>query len=239
MMSNGMEKKGIHEGDFFMPILSSSIYHVSILIGGEHDNLMQPIDAAFDTCASCYTIRHDVLPSGVTIRPCEMKPRLVDANGSAIMFQGVASVRLQVGGLSMLIEFLVAQQLSVPVILGTSFIDENVEAIFPRERRIVLRDMSEVSIGQNTADISPVKLAKDYCVPASSEFIVAVTSKRAGISEIRQSPMRSRKIFAATVFQNSLRQERFSCNWQNFQIRRYFCEKVQWWLSRPRCSRSC
>jgi hypothetical protein len=100
---------------------------------------MQPIAAAFDTCASCYIIRQDVLPSRVTIRTCEKKPRSVDANGSAIMFQGVASVRLQVGGLSMLIEFLVAKQLSVPVILGTSFIDENVEAIFPRERRIVFR----------------------------------------------------------------------------------------------------
>jgi hypothetical protein len=57
------------------------------------------------------------------------------------MFHGVASVRFQVGGRSMLIEFLVAKQLSVHAILGTSFIDENVEAIFPREHCIVLRDI--------------------------------------------------------------------------------------------------
>jgi hypothetical protein len=168
-----------------------------LLLSESMENLMQPIDAAFDTCASCYIIRHDVLPSGVTISSCEKKPRLVDESGSAIIFKGVASVRLQVGGISTLIEFFVAKQLSVHVILGTSFIDENLEAIFPRERRIVLRNISEVSIGQNAADISPVKLATDYCVPASSEFVVAVTSKRTGISEIRQSPMRSRKIFAA------------------------------------------
>jgi hypothetical protein len=55
------------------------MYHVSILIGGEHGNLMQPIDAAFDTCASCYIIRHGVLLRRVTIRPFENKPRLVDA----------------------------------------------------------------------------------------------------------------------------------------------------------------
>jgi hypothetical protein len=65
----------------------------------------------------------------------------VDENGAYISFEGVATVRLQVGGLSMLIEFLVAKRLSVPVILGTFFIDENVEAILPRERRIILRDM--------------------------------------------------------------------------------------------------
>jgi hypothetical protein len=98
-ISNDMERNEVHEEDLVILILSSSIYHVSILIGGKHDNLMQPIDAAFDTCASSYIIRHDVLPSRATIRPCENKPRLVDANGSAIMFEGVASVRLQVGGL--------------------------------------------------------------------------------------------------------------------------------------------
>ena len=98
-ISNDMERNEVHEEEFIMPILSSSIYHVSILIGGKYDNIMQPVDAAFDTCASSYIIRHDALPSGVTVHPCEKKPRLVDANGSAIMFEGVASVRLQVGGL--------------------------------------------------------------------------------------------------------------------------------------------
>jgi hypothetical protein len=34
-------------------------------------------------------------------------------------------------------------------------------------------------------------------VPESSNFVVAVTSKRTGISEICQSPVRSRKLFAA------------------------------------------
>mgnify|MGYP003497457797 FL=1 len=224
-ISNDMERNEVHEEDFIMPILSSSIYHVSILIGGKYDNIMQPVDAAFDTCASSYIIRHDVLPSGVTVHPCEKKPRLVDANGSAIMFEGVASVRLQVGGLSMCTEFLVAKQLSVPLILGTSFIDENVEAIFPRERRIALRDMSEVSIGQKIADILPVKIAKDYYVPASSEFVVAVTSKRTGISEIRQSPMRSRKIVAANGITELPASGAFLIHLANFSDKEIFLRK--------------
>jgi hypothetical protein len=51
------------------------------LLSESMENLMQPIDAAFDTCASCYIFRHDVLASGVTIRSCEKKPLLVDASG--------------------------------------------------------------------------------------------------------------------------------------------------------------
>jgi hypothetical protein len=175
-ISKDMKKWGIHEEIFALPILPSSIYHISVLIGGKQGNLMKSIDAAFDTCASCYIIRCDILPIGVAILPCENKPHLVDANGAYISFEGVATVRLQVGGLSMLIEFLVTKRVSVPVILGTSFIDEHVEAILPHERRIILRYMSEVYIGPDTAEVSTVKLAKDYCVPASSEFFVAVVS---------------------------------------------------------------
>jgi hypothetical protein len=77
-------------------------------------------------------------------------------------------------------EFLVAKQLSVPLIQGTSFIDIKVDDIFPRERSIVLKDMSEVSIGHKFSAISAIKLAKDYYVPVSTEFIVSVTSKQTG-----------------------------------------------------------
>jgi hypothetical protein len=79
-ISNDMERKEVHEEEFIMPIFSSSIYRV---YSGKHDNLMQPINAAFDTFASSYIILHDVLPSGVTVHPCETKPRLVDENRSA------------------------------------------------------------------------------------------------------------------------------------------------------------
>jgi hypothetical protein len=103
-----------------MPVFSSSIYHVQVLIGGDHENILQRIDAAFYACASSYHICRDVLPSGINILPCDNKPSLVDANGAEISFEGVATIRLQVGGLSMLVDFLVASRSSVPLILGTS-----------------------------------------------------------------------------------------------------------------------
>jgi hypothetical protein len=79
-------------------------------------------------------------------------------------------------------EFLVAKYLSVLSIQGTSFIDVKVDDIFPRERCIVLKDMSEVSIGQKFSAISAIKLAKDYYVPISTEFVVPDTSKQTGPS---------------------------------------------------------
>jgi hypothetical protein len=84
----------------------------------------------------------------------------------------------------------------------------------------------EVSIGQNTADIPPVKLAKDYCVPASSEFVVAVTSKRTGISEIRQSSMRSLKIFAANGIMELPASGTFVIQLENFSDKAIFLRKV-------------
>jgi hypothetical protein len=175
MMSTSRENDEIPRNDFVMPVLSSSIYHVQVLIGGGHENTLQRIDAAFDTCASSYLIRRDVLPSGIDIIPCDKEPSLVDANGAEISFEGVATIRLQVGGLSMLVDFLVARKLSVPLILGTSFIDEHVEAIFPCERRILLKDMTEVAIAQTSAGTVPVKLAcSAKTAPTQSQLIKEV-----------------------------------------------------------------
>jgi hypothetical protein len=165
MISTSRENDETHRNDFLIPVLSSSIYHVQVLIGGDHENILQRIDAAFHTRTSSYLIRRDVLPSGIYILPCDKKPSLVDANGAEMIFEGVATIRLQVGGRSMLVDFLVASKLSVPLILGTSFIDEHVEANFPRELRILLKDMTEVAIAQTSAGTVPVNLPETISYP--------------------------------------------------------------------------
>jgi hypothetical protein len=62
-------------------------------------------------------------------------PRLVDANGGRLEFEGVATVTIRICCMNLLIDFLVARELSVPLILGTAFIDEHVSAIFPDQHR--------------------------------------------------------------------------------------------------------
>jgi hypothetical protein len=171
-----------------MPVLSSSIYRVRILLGDIKSELMNAIDAAFDTCASAYIIRRDVLPPEYKIQPCGNMPRLVE---------GVATVTIRIGCVNLSIDFLVARELSVPLILGTAFIDEHVSTIFPDRHRIVLKDLSEVAIIHSSVETSSVNTIRDYLTPSFSEFVVSVITKRAGLSEIRPATLRSRNIHAA------------------------------------------
>ena len=180
-----------------LPVLSSSIYRVKILVGNKSEESMNVLEAAFDTCASAYIIRRDILPPDVEIQSCENLPRLVDANGGRLKFDGVATVTIRIGCMKLSIDFLVAREFSVPLILGTSFIDENVSVIFPDQNRIVLKDLSEVAIIHSSVETSSVKIIRDYMIPSFSEFFVGVTTKRAGLSEIRPATLRSRKIHAA------------------------------------------
>jgi RNase H-like domain found in reverse transcriptase/Reverse transcriptase (RNA-dependent DNA polymerase)/Integrase zinc binding domain/Integrase core domain/Chromo (CHRromatin Organisation MOdifier) domain len=182
--------------DTVLPVLSASIYRVRILLEGGKDEAIAR-DAAFDTCASSFIIRSDVLPDGTVISPCDSAPRLIDANNQPLSIKGVAIVHLRIGGLRISQEALVVQQLSVPLILGTSFIDQYVEAIYPEKRRIVLRDLSEIEILHSPVETLAVKLVCDYLLSPLAETAVRVTSRRGGLSEIRPAPMRSRKIHAA------------------------------------------
>ena len=65
---------------------------MKILVGNKSEESMNVIEAAFDTCASAYIIRRDILPLDVEIQSCENLPRLVDANGGRLEFEGVAVV---------------------------------------------------------------------------------------------------------------------------------------------------
>jgi hypothetical protein len=124
-------------------------------------------------------------------------PNLVDANGDLLKFEGVATVTIGIGALNISADFLVTQTLSVPLILGTAFIDEHISAIFPDQRRIVLKHLSEVAILHSSVETSSVNPVRDYLVPSFSEFVVCVTTKRSGLAEIRPASMISRKIHAA------------------------------------------
>jgi hypothetical protein len=144
-----------------LPVLSSSIYRVRILLGEIKSQLMNAIDAAFDTYASAYIIRRDVLPPEYKINPCEKMPRLVNENGGRLEFEGVATVTIRIGSMTMPADFLVAREFSVPLILGMAFIDEHVSAIFPEQNSIVLKDLSEVAIIHYSVETSSVKTIRD------------------------------------------------------------------------------
>jgi len=64
-------------------------------------------------------------------------PRIRDANNNRLMTKYAIHLYADTEGVRLFDRFLVSDNLSVPCILGTEFIEQNIEAILPRLRKIV------------------------------------------------------------------------------------------------------
>jgi hypothetical protein len=91
-----------------------------------------------DTGAAPVIVRLGALPEGVDIFPLTDAPLLVDAQRKALSLLGVVKGRVLLGDHSYRITALVAENLSVDLILGTQFIDANVRLINPRHRCLTM-----------------------------------------------------------------------------------------------------
>jgi len=67
-------------------------------------------------------------------------PRIRDANNNRLMTKYAMHLYVDTGGLRLFEQFLVSDNLSVPCILGTEFIEQNIEAILPRLWKIVWQE---------------------------------------------------------------------------------------------------
>jgi len=91
-----------------------------------------------DTGAGPSIIRVDALPKGWERRLHRRPhlPHIVDANKNSISARGKITLRLRSGGSAADNDFVVVQRLAVPVLLGTSFINHHVQALYPRRQRV-------------------------------------------------------------------------------------------------------
>jgi len=64
-------------------------------------------------------------------------PRIRDANNNRLVTKYAIHLYVDTGGVRLCNRFLVSDHLFVPCILGTEFIEQNIEAILPRLRKIV------------------------------------------------------------------------------------------------------
>jgi len=69
-----------------------------------------------------------------------MLPRIGDANNNRLVTKHAIHLYVDTGGVRLFDRFLVADNLSVPCILGTEFIEQNIEGILPRLRKIVWQE---------------------------------------------------------------------------------------------------
>jgi len=76
----------------------------------------------------------------------EERVRLRDANNARLGTSGTVTLWLQTGARIVSVTFVVVEDLSVPVILGCTFIDDNVHAILPQDRSIRWTDGSVTAI---------------------------------------------------------------------------------------------
>jgi len=82
----------------------------------------------------------------------EEQVRLRDANNARLRASGTVTLWLQTGARIVSVPFLVVDDLSVPVILGCTFIDDNASAILPQDRSIRWTDGSVTEILRGPLD---------------------------------------------------------------------------------------
>jgi len=67
-------------------------------------------------------------------------PRIRNENNNHLVTKYAIHLYVDTGGVRLFDRFLVSDNLSVPCILGTEFIEQNIEAILPRLRKIVWQE---------------------------------------------------------------------------------------------------
>jgi len=102
-----------------------------------------------DTGAGIILVRPKVLPANWQsyAEKLEPTPRINDANNDRLIANSAIHLYIDVGCAKVFDRFFVAEHLSVPCILGTEFMDNPVEAIFTRLRRLCGRTTSVMSPG--------------------------------------------------------------------------------------------
>ena len=177
----------------------ASNYKVDVSLSLPSTNLRstsRQFRAVLDTGAAPVIVQKSALPAEAVIHPLDTPPRLFDAQRRAIAVLGVVVCRIKMGKNYYPAQALVAEELSVDLILGTQFIDQHVQLINAR-RRVVLMDYGdEVPLVDCTlARMQRVIVVERMTIPPKSEAIVPVRSCARGLCLVTNS---ARKRFSVT-----------------------------------------
>jgi len=104
--------------------------------------VMRSCRPVLDAGAGVNIVRTSVLPAKWMADAEELTtiPRIRDANNNRLATKYATHLYVDTGGVRLFERFLVSDNLSVPCILGTEFIEQNIEAILPRLRKIVWQE---------------------------------------------------------------------------------------------------
>ena len=124
-------------------ILSPAHRHYEIAATiGPCQRAMHSIRPVMDTGAGINLVRPNVLPANLQsyAEMLERAPRIKDANNNRLIANYAIHLYIEFGCAKVLDRFFVAEHVSVPCILGTEFMDNHVEAIFTRLKKVVWQD---------------------------------------------------------------------------------------------------
>ena len=129
--------------------MPTSHYTVSGSIGS-HTSNMRPLLITAETGADYKLIRLDPLPEDWQrfLFEDSKQPKLGDANGNLIHIEAVVHLSVRLGNAIYRVPFLVAEQLAVAALLGTSFMNRHVDHICCRSQEIDLHQGCTIPILQ-------------------------------------------------------------------------------------------
>jgi len=124
-------------------LLRRALRHYEIAVTlGPCMRVMRSGRPVLDTGAGVNIVRTSVLPANWMAYAEELTalPRIRDANNNRLVTKYAIHLYVDTGGVRLFDRFLVSDNLSVLCILGTEFIEQNIEAILPRLRKIVWQE---------------------------------------------------------------------------------------------------
>jgi len=138
-------------------VLVFSLHNYRIVASLGLDKLsLRAFDVVVDTGAGPNLVRRSALAPDwlrqVVTSKEEEQVRLRDAKNARLRTSGTVTLWLQTGARIVPVPFLVVNDLSVPVFLGCTFIDDNAHAILPQDRSIRWMDGSVTAILRGPLD---------------------------------------------------------------------------------------
>ena len=196
--------------DGIVCLMTSKIYNVlgSVATGG---NAFKPHTIAVDTCSGYNLVRKADLPpdwNRYVIRGAPL-PRLAGANSNPLRLTAVVRLTVRLRNTTFRIPFVVAEQLAVPVLLGTAFIDAHVRSIDIDGQKLELHQGSSVAIVDGKGEPTPptrrhgrqtsrpeareeapqaIRIARWVNIPAMSQARVRVATAGRGLVFLEPKP---------------------------------------------------
>ena len=196
-------------------LMTSKIYNVLGSIATE-GNAFKPHTITVDTFSGYNLVRKAGLPPDWTrfvVRDAPL-PRLASTNSNPLKLTAVVQLAVRLRNTTFRIPFVVADQLPVPVLLGTAFIDAHFRSIEIDAQRLELRQGGSVAIVDGKGEPSPptrrnghqtswaavreeapeaIRVARWATIPPMSQVRIRVTTAGSGLVFLEPKPSLQRR----------------------------------------------